>query len=118
MAKAPFRLGSILRARCPSCHTGAVMKGLFTFYPRCEKCGYNFNPENGFYLGAMALSYLLIAMLTIPPMIALKVFNVDIAVLIAFPFVEFLVVGPLVIFYARVAWLHLEYRMTDRLDGH
>jgi uncharacterized protein (DUF983 family) len=113
-----LKLGSILRARCPSCHLGKVNQGIFGIHPRCLECGYNFNPENGFYLGAMAVSFLLTAMLTVPPMVILKLLNVDIEILLAFPFVEFIFVGSFLMFYSRILWLHLEYKMTDRLDGH
>src|SRR5689334_7790701 len=110
--------GSILKARCPSCRRGSVVEGLFSVRPRCEECGYNFHPESGFYLGAMVISYLATALLTIPPMVALKLLGVDIAVLVIFPLIEFIFVGTFLAFYARIIWLHIEYRMTDRLDGH
>jgi uncharacterized protein (DUF983 family) len=112
-----MRLKSIIQARCPSCHEGPVLKNVFGVHPRCSVCGHDFNPEPGFYLGAVAISFLLTAMLTVPPMIALKLMNVDIAVLVAFPFVEFLFLGSLLLVYSRVFWLHLEYRMTSRLQG-
>jgi uncharacterized protein (DUF983 family) len=112
-----IRIGAILRARCPSCHSGRVLKGVFAIRPRCAECDYNFHPEPGFYLGAMAVGYLLTAMVTIPPTIALKMLEVDIRLLVAFPLLEFLFVGTFVIFYCRILWLHLEYRMTNRLDG-
>jgi hypothetical protein len=68
-------------------------------------------------MGAMAVGFLIAAMTTIPPMIFLKVLNVDMNILLAFPFVEFLFVGTFLVFYCRILWLHLEYRMTSRLDG-
>lgn len=112
-----FRLSSVCRARCPACHTGAIMEGVFSIHRRCPHCNYNFHPEPGFYLGAMAISFLITAMLTVPPMVVLKLMNVDIALLVAFPFLEFLFLGTFLMFYSRVLWLHLEYRLTDRLDG-
>ena len=92
------------------------MKGVLSIRPKCPGCGYNFYPENGFYLGAMVVAYLLTAMLTIPPMIVLKVMNVDLRVLIAFPLIEFLFLGTFLMFYARILWLHLEHRVTRGLN--
>lgn len=112
-----FKIGSVLRARCPACHRGRVNRGLFSLNPRCTECGYDFYPENGFYLGAMVVSYLMTAALTIPPVIALKLMQVDLLVLLVFPFVEFLFVGTFLMFYCRIIWLHLEYNMTSRLGG-
>lgn len=112
-----IRIGSVLRGRCPACHQGSIMRNFFSLNSKCPTCGYDFNPENGFYLGAMALSYLLTAMLTIPPMIALKLMNVDMRIVLAFPFVEFLFVGTLLTYYSRIFWLHLQHEAFDHLDG-
>ena len=111
-------LSAILRARCPGCHQGKVLEGIFTIRPLCTHCGYDFYPEPGFYMGAMAVGFLLTAILTVPPMIILKLMNVEMNLLLVFPFIEFFFIGTFLIFYSRILWLHLEYRMTDRLDGH
>jgi hypothetical protein len=65
----------------------------------------------------MAISFLLTAMLTIPPTIVLKLLNVDISLLLAFPFIEFVFLGSFLMIYSRVLWLHLEYRTSQKLDG-
>lgn len=115
---AELRLRSILRARCPSCHQGKVLKGVFAIRQRCAVCSYSFHPEPGFYLGAMAVGFLLTAMLTVPPMVALKLLDVDFRILVVFPLIEFVFVGTFILFYCRILWLHLEHRMTDRLGRH
>ena len=112
-----IRLSSVLKARCPKCHEGKVLKGIIAIRPRCPSCGYNFHPEPGFYLGAMVVGYLFTAMTTIPPMIVLKILNVPILFLIAFPLLEFVFVGTFIVFYCRILWLHLEFETTRRLDG-
>jgi uncharacterized protein (DUF983 family) len=112
-----IRLGSILRARCPACLAGPVMRSPFSIYRQCPNCNYDFHPEPGFYLGAMAISFLITAILTVPPMVILKLMKVEIGFLIAFPFIEFLFLGTFLMFYSRILWLHLEYRMTQGLDG-
>jgi uncharacterized protein (DUF983 family) len=117
LPKPAIRPGAILRARCPSCLKGPVLEGVFAIRPKCLVCGYDFHPEPGFYLGAMAVGFLLTAILTVPPTVALKLLGVDIALLIAFPLIEFVFVGTFLIFYCRILWLHLEHRMTARLDG-
>jgi uncharacterized protein (DUF983 family) len=111
------RLGAVLKARCPSCFKGAIMDGPFTVRPKCPECGYGFHPEPGYFLGAMMIAFLATAILTVPPMIALKVMKVDVAILVVFPFVEFLFVGTLLAFYSRVIWLHVEHSVTKKLDG-
>ena len=69
-------------------------------------------------MGAMVVGFFLTALVTIPPTIGLKLLNVEVKLLIAFPLIEFIFVGTFIVFYCRIIWLHLEYRMTDRLDGH
>ncbi len=115
--KSGLSLSAIVRARCPACHTGKITKGFFEIRHSCSVCQYNFHPEPGFYLGAIAVGFLVTAVLTIPPTILLKLMKVDIELLVAFPFLEFLLIGPFILFYARVVWLHLAYQMSERLDG-
>jgi|GEM_PF-1172491 len=112
-----MKLKSILLARCPACHEGKVWVGLFSIRPRCNVCDYNFHPEPGFYLGAIAISFLLTAIFTIPPTIALKFFEVDTEILVLFPFLEFLFLGTFLMFYCKIIWLHVEHAMTHRLDS-
>ncbi len=114
--KSKFKIKSLLRARCPCCHIGAVTKNFFLLNERCSYCKYSFHPEPGFYLGAMVVGFLFNALAIIPPTIVLKVLKVDINWLIAFPFLEFIFVGTFIFFYARILWLHLEYQITNRLD--
>jgi Protein of unknown function (DUF983) len=96
---------------------GSVIKGVFAMRENCPGCGYNFHPEPGFYLGAMAVGFLLTAIVTIPPTIILKLLDVETSLLIVFPLIEFIFVGTFLMFYCKILWLHLEYRMTRRLDG-
>ncbi len=113
----PFSILALLRARCPACHQGKVTEGLIGIRPKCATCEYNFYPESGFYLGAIAVGFLLTAALTIPPMIALKLMNVEIEILLGFPLVEFLFLGTFLTFYSKILWLHLEYKMSRSLES-
>ena len=111
-----LQIRSILKALCPACHEGKVTQGVFGIYPKCLHCGYNFHPESGFYLGAMAVSFFLTALLTVPPLIALKLYGAEVETLVLFPFVEFLFIGTFLLFYSRILWLHLEYTITEKLE--
>ncbi len=58
-------LSSILKLHCPKCrkgqlfHSGKISKpgSLFAMYPTCGHCHQSFEPEPGFYFGAMFVSY-------------------------------------------------------------
>jgi uncharacterized protein (DUF983 family) len=112
-----FRISSIFKARCPACHQGPILRNGFGIHRRCSICDHDFFPEPGFYLGAMAVAFLLTAMLTIPPTIVLKLLDVEVAFLVTFPLIEFIFLGTFLMIYSRVLWLHLEYRTSHRLDG-
>jgi len=105
----------ILNALCPACSEGEITRGLFSMHKACPKCGYDLNPESGYYLGAMMVGFLATSLLLVPPMITLKVLGVDDSIIIAFPFIQYGVIGPLLIYYAKVIWVHLAYRATQRL---
>ena len=105
----------ILRTRCPKCRKGAVMQGKFTIRKKCDVCGHDFYPEPGYYLGAMMMSFIATAVLTIPLIIGLKLSGADVSVLVIAPFIEFAIVGPILLYYARIIWLYAEYSMTTRL---
>jgi hypothetical protein len=61
--KKPNRVISILTEKCPRCRRGEVYeknKHLFAFpvmKHNCEVCGYKFDREPGYFLGAMYISY-------------------------------------------------------------
>lgn len=60
----PGSLRALLECRCPSCRTGKVFTAgaynLISFHKmplNCPDCGRSFQPEPGFYFGAMYVSY-------------------------------------------------------------
>ncbi len=62
------KIYSIFGIKCPHCHeTGMFETGSFSFKKsfdmksHCEVCGQDFEPEPGFYYGAMFISYIFTA---------------------------------------------------------
>ncbi|NRB49682.1 MAG: DUF983 domain-containing protein [Saprospiraceae bacterium] len=70
-------LKSIVQYRCPRCRTGKLFNEPFDFYnpldmpERCPTCNQHFEPEPGFYFGAMFVSYGLSAILLLVPALIL-----------------------------------------------
>jgi uncharacterized protein (DUF983 family) len=118
MQNSRLNLGLVFRGVCPSCKTGKVTNGLFGIRKRCAVCDYNFFPEPGFYLGAMMVSFMVSAFILVPTIILLKFSDVQPETMIIWPIAQFILVAPILIHYSRVLWLHVEYSITDRLDGH
>lgn len=60
------KLASIFALKCARCHTGDLFPtGSFSFkkpfdmYDKCPHCDLNYEPEPGFYFGAMFISYII-----------------------------------------------------------
>jgi hypothetical protein len=118
-ASPPNAFLAALRGRCPRCRMGTIFAGPWRLRlrPRCAKCDYDFHPEPGFYLGAMMVPYFFAAMLTVPFGIGMKLSGLEgSTLLIVIAAQYFLVLAPL-LWFARPVWLHLEFRITDRLRG-
>src|SRR4051812_17547890 len=110
-------VSDILRAVCPKCRQGKVTHGLFRINRRCPTCGHDFYPESGYYLGAIMIAYFVTALLTIPTMVILKLMGARMSVLLSFPVIQYIVLAPVLMHFARVAWLHVDFSTSDRLDG-
>ena len=60
MDRPPLRLivHRAARWRCPYCGRGRLFRGVFLMYSKCPECGLSFYPEQGYYLGAMIINYI------------------------------------------------------------
>jgi uncharacterized protein (DUF983 family) len=43
--------------RCPNCGRGRLFRGVFRMLPACPECGLSYFPEQGYYVGAMIINY-------------------------------------------------------------
>jgi uncharacterized protein (DUF983 family) len=105
---------AILRQRCPRCREGDIFRlplwrGPLTIHERCPVCGFKYEREPGYFLGAMYFSY----GLSIPPGLAIVLliwrftsWPFDTVLLAAF--VAYVPLVPAVSRWARVLWLHLD----------
>lgn len=44
--------------RCPNCGRGRLFRGVFRMFSACPECGLSYFPEQGYYIGAMILNYI------------------------------------------------------------
>lgn len=67
-------LGRALMKRCPLCGTGRLFARWFRMKERCPGCGYVFEREEGFFLGAyvinLAVAQGMVILLAVVPLIA------------------------------------------------
>lgn len=101
---------ALLRLHCPRCRCGRMFRGMLAMNDPCPECGLIFRREDGYFLGAMYVSYaistalfggayFLIAWLR-PIWSDLGVLGA--AFLVYVPFV------PVVFRYSRAGWIHFE----------
>ena len=112
----------MIRQRCPRCLEGKVYRRLIDMHDRCPNCGYVFGREEGYFTGAMYLSYLgglviVFALIGIlwPFWPSHSITAVE--VLLGIASVLYLAFVPIVFRYSRVVWLHLDYVVTVRRHG-
>ena len=100
--------------RCPRCGKGKLFKGIFSMYDACPVCHLDYQREEGFYTGAMALNLIvseLIVTAYILPVSVIAGINPHV------PFIPILIfssplpiVLPLLFFRpARGLWLSMNY---------
>ena len=80
------KLYSILKGKCPHCHIGAFftssaykLKTMGDVYEKCPVCNESFNPEPGFYFGALYVSYALGCAFLIGVLVAIQVLGINIS---------------------------------------
>lgn len=107
-------LTSIWNNKCPKCRNGELFEKPFEFnnplamHKFCNNCNQNFEPEPGFYYGAMFISYGISTFLLLPLALTL-VFYLGWSVEGAMVFVIFL--GAILFFkilrVSRSLWIHI-----------
>ncbi len=53
------RLCAVLKGLCPRCRAGKIYRRVLTMFERCPVCGLKYEREQGYFLGAMGVSYVL-----------------------------------------------------------
>jgi uncharacterized protein (DUF983 family) len=108
------RLAALLTQRCPRCLQGAVFAGLFRMHARCPMCGLVFAREQGYFTGAMYLSYGLGILMTAPVWLPMALLGRSLGeVLLAVG--GLLIAGsPWLFRYSRVLWMYLDQAIDPR----
>lgn len=110
-----MNLLSILQLRCPHCHEGAVYRAPFRMNPTCPVCGVRFEREEGYFMMAVFVGYvmgfvigaltLLLLYLTLRPSLWGYVIWTGVVVLLT---------APVTFHYARVIWMAIDERLDPR----
>jgi len=122
MPNAPrSRLAAIRDLRCPRCLSGRVFprgwRQLEMNYA-CPECGVVFGRENGYFTGAMLVSYALavplLGLLTLATQL-ITGWRFDLVMLVAALY--FLPFVPAIFRYSRVIWMHFDRVVDPTLES-
>jgi uncharacterized protein (DUF983 family) len=115
----PSLLTAILTAKCPRCREGKmfISRNLYSrqfadMHPQCPCCGQTFEPEPGFYYGAMYVSFGFSTGIFLAVMVALNFLVDEITMAMVLISVLLVVVGLLPVTYrlSRAIWIHIFIR--------
>lgn len=110
-------ISSIYTCKCPKCRRGDLFAGnklyqpkqLFNMHKHCSECGQSFEPEPGFYFGAMFISYAFNTALFILVWVIYSNLtdNFSIAILLAIMGISALLFLPLFYRWSRSIWISI-----------
>ena len=106
---------SIVNQQCPSCRsekmfTDAIFSRNFNkMHKKCPNCSQSFEPEPGFYTGAMYVSYAFQVAIVVAVVVSTKVLDLDRGVgwYIAWIAGINLILFPLIYRLSRSIWIHI-----------
>ena len=103
-------LWALVRLRCPRCRRGRIFKGLLHMNDPCPVCGLLFEREEGYFLGAMYVSYVLGCVIVgAAYFLALALWpNVSPTALCLYLFAGYVPLMPWVYRYSRAIWMHFD----------
>ena len=112
MATRPSLWQAIGRQLCPQCRRGKIHAGRIRLNPTCPVCGFRFEREEGYFTGAMYVSYVVTF-----PIAALLYFVIgrltnlawNSLILMGLTVLGLLPVVPWTIRFSRTVWLYLDY---------
>jgi len=114
---------SMAACKCPRCRQGKVFTYKNPYHPKfgqiedtCSECGLTYEMEQGFWYGAMYISYAFGVALSIPLVLILS-FTTELEIfhITGVVFLMLLVTMPLLFRYSRSVWLHIFVRYDKEI---
>ncbi|MAW65008.1 MAG: DUF983 domain-containing protein [Flavobacteriales bacterium] len=115
---------SILTCKCPRCRKGEVFKHKNPYHikfgeieKRCPSCKLVYEMEQGFWYGAMYISYAFGVIISVPIVIVLlSKTSLEIFQITGVIFCVLFVLSPVLFRYSRSVWLHIFIRYDITLS--
>lgn len=101
---------------CPNCHQGKIFGSLFRMNSECDECGFRFDREYGYFLGAMVASYFALGFtLVVWLLLSFWVWNLSIELILGVGGFWILVSTPLFYRLSRQIWIQVEHAISRTL---
>ena len=113
---------SIATCKCPRCRQGKVFsfknpysKKFGQIEPKCSNCNLIYELEQGFWYGAMYISYAFGVFLSIPVVLILSFYTeLEIFQITGVIFLMLIALMPVLFRYSRSVWLHIFIRYDKK----
>ncbi len=111
-------LTAMLQLKCPECHKGSLfivknpfkLKSLALMPELCPVCNLTFNPEPGFYWGALYTSYALAIVVALTDFtIVYLLFGWNVWAILGSITAFLTLIAPVLFRYSRMLWLYVCY---------
>ncbi len=107
-------LGRCLRLQCPRCGQGRLFVRAFTLFEQCSVCALSFEPEPGYYIGAIYLNYAATVFVAIPGFLLLDDWTDWSLTHQMLVWSAFATTFPILCFrHSKSLWLSLDYCLTQ-----
>jgi uncharacterized protein (DUF983 family) len=119
----PSRATTVWRGvtlRCARCGSGHILKHWFSLVDDCPKCGLHFEREQGYWVGALAIHFVLTGgamILTLAAILVATIPEIPVVPTIAVLIAEVLVIGTLTAPFSRTIWVAVDRAFMQRLDN-
>jgi hypothetical protein len=122
------KLYSILHNKCPRCHKGSFfisdkafnLKTFSKMHEKCPVCQEPFEPEPGYYFGAMYVSYAINVAIMVAVWVACSLLfpqQIGIWGLVGISIIVGLLFTPLTFRYARLIWINMFVRFNPEITS-
>ena len=106
-------ISSIIIGRCPHCRKGKIFNGVWTMNVHCPTCKIKFEREDGYFMMAVFIGYILLGAVIAPMAFALFWYDLPLIWYSSLAITAVLL-APFVFRYSRIIWLYID----ELLDPH
>jgi uncharacterized protein (DUF983 family) len=119
------KLYSVLHGTCPACHEGKVFVSNHSYssihftemHEKCNVCGQAYEPEPGFFQGAMYVSYALtLGVAFVISIVMVLFFNASLWLVMGIITFLMFALLPVIFRSSRMIWLNMFIRYKPRLS--